>query len=84
MDFETAIVWAFSVAESGTYGKKASWGLYTLEEKDAYSMAMALGGGEPCLHDSRPGEHPHFHVKDMDFLGQYKHFHIWYGDVYLE
>ena len=82
MDFETAFGLTLAIAFSKKYGKNANWGLYTENQEDAYKMVIALGGGNPCLHENRIGEYPHYHVYGMDLFGQYKHFHIWYGSIY--
>ena len=84
MDYETAIGWVYATAASETYGKNASWGLYTSNQDDASDMAVALGGIGPCLHENRINEYPHFHVLGMLLFGKYKHFHIWYGSMYEE
>lgn len=84
MDYETALGWTYAMAASGNYGKNASWGLYTEKATYAQAMAISLGGGNPCLHENRLGEYPHYHVNNMLLFGQYKHFHIWYGDIYKE
>lgn len=82
MDEGTAIAWVVSTAATGIYGRNASWGLYTTAQADALKMATILGGAAPCLHNCVIGEHPHYHVAGMNLFGQYKHFHIWYGDVF--
>lgn len=84
MDYETAIGWAYATAASGTYGRNASWGLYTPNQDDASNIAVALGGIGPCLHENRINEYPHFHVFGMLLFGKYKHFHVWYGSLYEE
>ena len=83
MDYETAIAWTITTAASGQYGKNASWGLYTTNQHNAYQMAIALGGVGPCLHENRLNEYPHYHVNGMLLFSEYKHFHIWYGDMYM-
>lgn len=82
MDFDTAQAWVHTMAIIKGYGKGASWGLYTTKEYDAEKMVVALGGPGPCLHANRPGEYPHFHPTGMILWGQYKHFHVWYGEIY--
>ena len=84
MDYNTAIAWVISMASSGRYGKNASWGLYTEDPQDAYDMAAALCGAIPCLHANRNGEYPHYHAAGMILFGEYKHFHVWYGEKCTE
>ncbi len=86
MPYESAIAWATSTAAAKTYGKNRSWGLYTAAQTDAFVMATSLGGAIPPLdnewHRNRPGEFPHYHVAGFTFFNHYKHFHIWYGQLY--
>ena len=82
MSFEEAKAWVLLMACTGGYGRGASWGLYTSEQADAWAMIVTLGGPEPCRHENRPGEYPHFHPRMRTLFEQYKHFHVWYGSIY--
>jgi len=83
MDFITAAAWATATATTHTYGRKASWGLYTKDKEDAYAIALFLGGNLPTkseIHDNgRSGYYYHYHTYDHKFMG-YEHFHLWYGN----
>ena len=82
MDFNTALAWVTATAAGGIYGKNASWGVYTQEYGDAMALAAALGGGSPCWHGNNMGQYNHYHVAGMLLFGEYKHFHVWYGNLY--
>lgn len=82
MNYETAVAWVATTANSSIYGKNASWGLYTQTVEDASLMATGLGGGlPPIYHKGEVGQYQHFHVYDFNLFGKYKHFHIWYGEL---
>ena len=81
MDFETAVVWVVATATAHILGKRAKWGLYTNKQEDALKMATVLGGAEPCWHCGNAGEYSHYHTAGMCLFGEYKHFHIWYGEI---
>ena len=81
MNYDDAIAWVYSTAALHTYGRKASWGLYTANEVDALNIAVALGGAIPVQHTEGIGIYPHYHVAGMVLFGQYKHFHLWYGEI---
>jgi len=81
LTFAEAIAWAYSVGETQTIGKNASWGIWTAEQSDAYLLALTLGSFKEPVHDFEwaSGHYAHYHVHDRLFMGKYKHFHIWYG-----
>ena len=82
MTFEEAVVWALDPQRKLEYGKSTRWGLYTPDMIDAYSMALVLGkNAEPVFDCALKTEHyDHYHVSNRNFLGYFKHFHIWYGN----
>ena len=81
MTFDVAVAWAYSQAATNTYGKGASWGLYTQSADDAYDIAVILCGPIPIAHFGRPGEYSHYHPMMYLFADKYKHFHIWFGSI---
>ena len=79
MNYDAAIAWVISIANSGVYGKRASWGVYTKTNQDAGSFVQFFDKGIPIHHDGKAGEFPHYHVSGYTFMGKYEHFHVWYG-----
>jgi len=80
---EEAKMWAVFTAVAHIYGKGGTWGLYTPNQSDALSMAWDLSfAAVPISHTGKEGEYPHYHVFGFDFMGVYKHFHLWYGTIY--
>ena len=65
-------------------GKARPWGLITQLQSDAYHAATVFGnGGIPIGPEGNVGEYQHYHVAGYDYLGIYKHFHFWYGEIVL-
>ena len=85
MLFEDAANWATATAASGIYSSRASWGLYTLDQLDAMSMAIYLGTTGPVPMDEAHRNHlAHFHTSNREIVsdGQRycaRSFHIWFG-----
>ncbi len=51
-----------------------------MQEEDAVYMAIELGGIVPIKHNNS-GEYPHYHVNRFILFEEYKHFHLWYGEL---
>lgn len=79
MSFSEAYSWVKSSAISYAFSYRSSWGLYTLNERDALEMAIALGGAVPAWDEAKSGQYRHYHVHGRSLFGKYKHFHVWYG-----
>ena len=69
------------VRTQNKYGKNATWGLYTVNVEDAYSMAFRLGGWKPIWEGNNAGQYDHFHTANHVLFDTYKHFHVWYGNL---
>jgi len=82
MTYQEAKVWCVISAVAHSYGRRTKWGLYTVENDDAFAMAWDLGfGGLPIPDPPKPGEYAHYHVFGRYLFGFYKHFHVWYGAI---
>lgn len=83
MDSEQALSWVYTSTCAGIFGKNTNWGLYTKNDIDAYNMAFTLGGlKEPVFDLGGMGQYNHYHVNSRTLFGKYKHFHIWFGEMY--
>ena len=84
MSYSEALLWVTAVSEVRSYngmliGRNRLWGVFTLEQLDAYIFAKTLSGcQEPVYHIGGSGEYGHYHVNGYIFNG-YKHFHMWFA-----
>ena len=83
MTLEQAVLWVHTTANSGVYGKKTVWGVYTINQTDALALTISIIPASPELHVLiPPNYYPHYHVFGRDIFKQYKNFHAWFGVNY--
>ena len=81
MTTEEAYLWAMTTT---SFGKNASWGLYTQKKKDAELMIRLLGASS-FIEDVESNAYPHLHFQGHNWYREdgfvFKHFHVWYGEI---
>ena len=67
-------------SNSQTRGKRAKWGLYTVQQVNAYAVAYYFGGFMvPILEKHGDTQFPHYHVYGRVLYDRSEHFHVWFG-----
>ena len=82
MSASQATNWVYTTIASQNYGKRDIWGVYTLEELDAYNLARLLGGyNEPVGPEyDKAGHYYHYHPYERKYFYQNGvNLHLWYG-----